>query len=279
MGALATCTLAASPTAVAAHPSTVRRDGTRPRPDPYDAATPTPRPGAPNDHPAPSDARCPPSRSVSAVSADRRVVSATGRQRHAGRRQHPDAWKERWTARMMAMPRPCTPGDVLPANRWVPGIGRSRGGLTTKVHALVDAGIHPVAVLLSPGQAGDNPRLVPLLDALAEGGHRPEHLLADKAYSHPSTRRELRRRRIRHTFPEGRDQVERRRSKGSHGGRPPKVRPRALLPTQQRRTRLRTVQAVARHRDQIRQVRPHLPRRSPTRCHRHPRPPGLGDTL
>jgi hypothetical protein len=38
------------------------------------------------------------------------------------------------------------------------GLGRSRGGLTTKVHALVDRGIHPVVVQLSPGQAGDNPR-------------------------------------------------------------------------------------------------------------------------
>jgi hypothetical protein len=60
------------------------------------------------------------------------------------------------------------------------GLGRSRGGLTTKVHALIDNGVHPVVVQLSPGQAGDNPRLVPLLDALADIGHRPAHLLADK---------------------------------------------------------------------------------------------------
>jgi putative transposase len=117
-----------------------------------------------------------------------------------------------------------------PSNDKIPepddhGIGRSRGGLTTKIHALVDAGVHPVALLLSPGQAGDNPWLVPLLDALAGTGHRPEHLLADKAYSHPSTRRKLRRRRIRHTIPERRDQVEHRRSKGSRGGRPPKFDP------------------------------------------------------
>lgn len=77
-------------------------------------------------------------------------------------------------------------------------------------------------MLLSPGQAGDNPRLVPLLEALAEHGYRPEHLLGDKAYSHPSTRRELRRRRIGHTIPERRDQVEHRKQKGSAGGRPPK---------------------------------------------------------
>ena len=101
-------------------------------------------------------------------------------------------------------------------------IGRSRGGLTTKVHALADAGIRPVALLLSAGQAGDNPRLVPLLEALSQSGHRPAYLLADKAYSHPSTRRELRRRRIRHTIPERSDQAQRRRDQGSGGGRPPK---------------------------------------------------------
>jgi putative transposase len=104
-------------------------------------------------------------------------------------------------------------------------VGRSRGGLTTKIHALIDGGVHPVAMLLSPGQAGDNPRLLPLLDALAERGHRPTHLLADKAYSHPSTRQQLRRRRIRHTIPERCDQVERRKAKGSTGGRPPKFDP------------------------------------------------------
>jgi transposase len=80
-------------------------------------------------------------------------------------------------------------------------------------------------VLCSPGQAGDNPRLVLLLDALKQAGHRAAHLLGDKAYSHPSTRRELRRRRIRHTIPERCDQVEHRKSKGSRGGRPPTFDP------------------------------------------------------
>ena len=103
----------------------------------------------------------------------------------------------------------------------------SRGGLTTKSTRWSTAGIHPVVVQLSPGQAGDEPppRGFPLLDALADIGHRPAHLLADKAYSHPSTRRELRRRRIRHTIPERRDQVEHRKAKGSSGGRPPTFDP------------------------------------------------------
>jgi len=49
--------------------------------------------------------------------------------------------------------------------------------------------------------------------------------LADKAYSHPSTRDELRRRRIRHTIPERSDQREHRAARGSRGGRPPSFDP------------------------------------------------------
>ena len=46
-------------------------------------------------------------------------------------------------------------------------------------------------------------------------------LLADKAYSHPSTRTFLRGRKIKHTIPEKSDQIARRKAKGSKGGRPP----------------------------------------------------------
>ncbi len=51
--------------------------------------------------------------------------------------------------------------------------------------------------------------------------HSKFHLLADKAYSHPSTRRSLRAMRIGNTIPERSDQVQRRKAKGSAGGRPP----------------------------------------------------------
>jgi putative transposase len=109
-------------------------------------------------------------------------------------------------------------------------LGRSRGGFTTKIHALVDHRLRPVALRLTPGQAGDNPQLVPLLDDWAQqgpvGGRRRQvRLLADKAYSHPSTRDELRRRRIRHTIPERCDQREHRAARGSRGGRPPSFDP------------------------------------------------------
>ena len=95
------------------------------------------------------------------------------------------------------------------------------------MHLAVDGRGLPLSVLLTPGQAGDNPQLLPLLDAIdvpGRGGRRrkrPAQVLADKAYSHPSTRAALRRRSIRSTIPEKSDQKQRRADKGSRGGRPP----------------------------------------------------------
>lgn len=82
---------------------------------------------------------------------------------------------------------------------------------------------------LTPGQAGDNPQLLALLDDIAvppRGGmgrvrNRPDAVIADKAYSHPSTREALRRRGIRVVIPERSDQISYRKAKGSVGGRPP----------------------------------------------------------
>lgn len=54
---------------------------------------------------------------------------------------------------------------------------------------------------------------------------RPEAVLADKAYSYPSTRQALRKRRIRFTSPERSDQKSRRAAKGSNGGRTPAFDP------------------------------------------------------
>ena len=56
-------------------------------------------------------------------------------------------------------------------------IGRSRGGLTTKIHALVDALGNPVDVMLTPGQAHDLTCAEPLIE-----NAEPKALLGDKAY-------------------------------------------------------------------------------------------------
>lgn len=57
-------------------------------------------------------------------------------------------------------------------------MGRSRGGLTTKIHAVVDAEGRPVALELSPGQAHDGRAAESMLDLLGDG----DILLADRAY-------------------------------------------------------------------------------------------------
>ena len=108
-------------------------------------------------------------------------------------------------------------------------LGRSRGGLTSKIHLAVDGRGLPMSVILTPGQAGDNPQLLPLLDQIAVGRDgpgrprkRPERVLVDKAYSHPSTRAAMRERGIAFTSPEKNDQIARRHAKGSRGGRPPR---------------------------------------------------------
>ena len=57
-------------------------------------------------------------------------------------------------------------------------MGRSRGGLTTKIHALVDANGLPIAIKLTEGQAHDGRSAADMLDAVQAG----QILLADRAY-------------------------------------------------------------------------------------------------
>ena len=45
-------------------------------------------------------------------------------------------------------------------------IGRSRGGLTTKIHLAADLRCRPVARLTSCGQHGDSPYFTPLMEAI-----------------------------------------------------------------------------------------------------------------
>jgi transposase len=66
-------------------------------------------------------------------------------------------------------------------------MGRSRGGLTTKIHALVDAEGLPIALKLTEGQAHDGRSAADMLDALAEG----QILLADSAYDSDALRQSL----------------------------------------------------------------------------------------
>lgn len=63
-------------------------------------------------------------------------------------------------------------------------MGRSRGGLTTKIHALVDARGLPITLKLTPGQAHDGRSAASMLDTLG-GGDVP---LADRAYDSDALR-------------------------------------------------------------------------------------------
>ena len=66
-------------------------------------------------------------------------------------------------------------------------MGRSRGGLTTKIHALVDANGLPVLLKLTPGQAHDGKSAQDMLGGLNEG----QILLADRAYDSNALREAL----------------------------------------------------------------------------------------
>jgi transposase len=66
-------------------------------------------------------------------------------------------------------------------------MGRSRGGLTTKIHALVDAEGLPIALKLTEGQAHDGKSAADMLEALADG----QILLADRAYDSDVLRQSL----------------------------------------------------------------------------------------
>ncbi|MFC8193841.1 IS5 family transposase [Streptomyces sp. NPDC057298] len=106
-------------------------------------------------------------------------------------------------------------------------LGRSRGGFTTKVHLVADGRCRPIAFVLTPGHYGDGPQFERVLEQItvprAGVGRprtRPDHVLADKAYTSRKNRRYLRRRGIPHTIPERLDQQRHRRNRGSRGGRP-----------------------------------------------------------
>ncbi len=66
-------------------------------------------------------------------------------------------------------------------------MGRSRGGLTTKIHALVDASGLPILLKLTEGQAHDGRSAEDMLGHIAAG----DILLADRAYDSNALRQVL----------------------------------------------------------------------------------------
>ncbi|MFH8379065.1 IS5 family transposase [Streptomyces cyaneofuscatus] len=108
------------------------------------------------------------------------------------------------------------------------GLGRSRGGWTTKIHLACEQGQRPLSLLVTAGQRGDSPQFTAVLEAirvprlgLGRPRVRPLRVRADKAYSSRANRAYLRRRGIRCTIPEPSDQTGHRKRRGMSGGRPP----------------------------------------------------------
>jgi len=66
-------------------------------------------------------------------------------------------------------------------------MGRSRGGLTTKIHALVDANGLPVLLKLTEGQAHDGRSAADMLKNVGQG----QILLADRAYDSDALRQDV----------------------------------------------------------------------------------------
>jgi transposase len=107
-------------------------------------------------------------------------------------------------------------------------LGRSRGGLTTKIHLAADSRCRPIARITTAGHRHDSLAFTALLAAIrirrrgpGRPRIRPGQVLADKAYSSRAIRAHLRRRRIRAVIPEPADQTRHRAARGRAGGRPP----------------------------------------------------------
>ena len=108
------------------------------------------------------------------------------------------------------------------------GLGRSRGGVTTKIHLVADSRCRPIARVTTAGQRHDSVAFSAVMAdiSISRGcGGRPrtgpDRVLAGKAYFSKKIRNALRRRGIRATIPEPSTQIAGRLSRGSRGGRPP----------------------------------------------------------
>jgi transposase len=105
-------------------------------------------------------------------------------------------------------------------------LGRCQGGLTSKVHLAVERRCRRLSIILTPGQAADSPRFVPVLKKIKVRGRvgrprtRPDAVAGDKACSSRANRAHLRRRNIKAVIPEKADQAADRKKKGHSGGRP-----------------------------------------------------------
>jgi transposase len=117
--------------------------------------------------------------------------------------------------------------DAAPEPSQNEALGRSRGGLTSKVHLLVEGRGRPLATVLTAGQVHDSTQVAQVLDRVrvprkgpGRPRKRPISVLTDKAYSGKPSRKVLRDRRISALIPTKDNVREARKKRGSDGGRP-----------------------------------------------------------
>ena len=106
---------------------------------------------------------------------------------------------------------------------WEPpdhAIGRSRGGLTCKVHLVSDGKGRPLSWAVTAGNINDTTMLSTVLDGIrvprlgpGRPRTRPDRVLADKGYPSKANRAWLRARGIAATIPEREDQIAHRAKK------------------------------------------------------------------
>ena len=108
-------------------------------------------------------------------------------------------------------------------------LGRSRGGLTSKIHLAADSRCRPISRVTTGGHRHDSLAFEAVMAGIrirrrgrGQARTRPGHVLADKAYSSRAIRSYLRKRRITATIPEPGDRKANRSRRGSKGGRPPR---------------------------------------------------------
>lgn len=189
-----------------------------------------------------------------AVSVDSTVVRA--HQHAAGARRALPADLGRGAAANDKNPAPASPGREGP--------GRSRPGLATKIHLVAGRRCRPLARITTPGQHGDCPQFIPLMNKIrirrrgkGRPRTRPGAALADKAYSSRANRAYLRKRGIKAVIPVKEDQeTTAARTAGRAAAR---LQRRLAQGPQHRRAVPEQAQAAPGRRDQVRPARPHLP--------------------